>query len=576
MDLNILVLDDQLQTLTGPLQKALEPFLEGETVPDFINIGPDMEVKPATVQLTGLCDEPVYVTFTCNRTSTFDQVKKEIESGVFDAEYDMLFLDDQWGGGAAETAGQEVLLPVVFDKIEGRRGRKPLIVLWTRHWDQPVRTDKFTEILRTRPYWGSNRIRGLGKSNTAGLRLLVQDAVAEIELNDTAQRYKQELEAERSINKVLNHSIKFPGSKKLTQRAFLGRSQRFHELMKAVNSAARSDDNVLITGPTGAGKELIARFIASNSEKRRDKPFVILNCAALPDSLIESELFGHSKGAFTDAKERSKGRFEDADGGIIFLDEIGDLPKNVQAKLLRAVEYGEIQTIKGPIKNVDVRVICATKENLHSLVNEGTFREDLFYRLGIIKIDVPRLNERREDISLLAEHFLALHSKRSGRAIQGFTPELLSHIEQYEWPGNVRQLEHSIMSAIANADGEYLSIADFPSDITESFGRTGSVARRSSDRSNKLAEAELHTLRDIEAALAGGKSYKDIGAGILGAAKNPDQKFKNYWLNASTASAFHRLTQKQAEENFPLIVDMLRRRKALHDRYPSYISSPGK
>lgn len=233
-------------------------------------------------------------------------------------------------------------------------------------------------------------------------------------------------------------------------------------VVKLIHKAKDSTISVLIEGESGTGKELVARAIHFNG-RRSSGPFVAVNCAAIPHELLESEMFGHEKGAFTGATSRKIGRFEQADGGTIFLDEIGELDLNLQAKLLRVLQEREIQRVGGDqtIK-VDVRVVSATNRDLLRRSREGSFREDLYYRLGTFPIHLPPLRERREDILPLAEHFLRTFSEREGRGMEGFTRQAVKLIYDYPWPGNVRELEGAIERGVLMCEGTTMDVADLP------------------------------------------------------------------------------------------------------------------
>jgi len=219
---------------------------------------------------------------------------------------------------------------------------------------------------------------------------------------------------------------------------------------------------VLIQAESGTGKELVARAIHDLGD-RADQSFVAVNCAAIPDHLIESELFGHERGAFTDARERRIGKFETAAGGTLFLDEIGELGIAVQAKLLRALQEKQIERLGGSTTiAVDVRVIAATNRNLEADVAEGRFRADLFYRINVVPIEIPALAERREDIRRLAEHFLAAARADASRGPKRISRDAIAALERYAWPGNVRELENAIERAVALAEGDVMEVGDLP------------------------------------------------------------------------------------------------------------------
>jgi len=218
----------------------------------------------------------------------------------------------------------------------------------------------------------------------------------------------------------------------------------------------------LIEGESGVGKELFARAIHGSSE-RKSKPFVAVNCGAIPDNLVESILFGHEKGAFTGATERHTGKFVEASGGTLFLDEISELPLNAQVKLLRALQEGAVEAVGGrkPVK-VDVRIVSATNRRLLDRVKAGHFREDLFYRLHVLPLTIPPLRARREDIPHLLRHFLARFGAEENRTITGISGEAMAHLSHLEWPGNIRQLENAVYRAVVMSDGDQLGLADFP------------------------------------------------------------------------------------------------------------------
>jgi len=248
----------------------------------------------------------------------------------------------------------------------------------------------------------------------------------------------------------------------LTFRDIITRSARMHALLRTAEKASASAIPVLIEGQSGVGKELIARAIHGTGE-RRAKPFVAVNCGAIPDNLVESILFGHEKGAFTGATERHTGKFVEATGGTLFLDEVGELPPAAQVKLLRAIQENEVEPVgaRKPVK-VDVRIISATNRDLIADVKAGRFREDLFYRLHVFPISVPALAERPEDIPELVRHFLARFAAEEGKRITRINPEAMAMLMGYRWPGNVRQLENAVFRAVVLAEGHEIGLAEFP------------------------------------------------------------------------------------------------------------------
>jgi DNA-binding NtrC family response regulator len=256
----------------------------------------------------------------------------------------------------------------------------------------------------------------------------------------------------------------------LTFRDIVTRSERMQSVLRTAGKAAASAIPVLIAGPSGAGKELIARAIHGSGE-RRAKPFVAVNCGAIPDNLVESILFGHEKGAFTGATERHTGKFVEASGGTLFLDEIGELPPAAQVKLLRAIQEGEVEPVGArKAAKVDVRIISATNRDLIADVGAGRFREDLFYRLHVFPIAVPALAERPEDVAELARHFLARFAAEEGKRIRSISGEALALLAAYRWPGNVRQLENAVFRAVVLAESDEIGIGEFPQ-ITAQLAR---------------------------------------------------------------------------------------------------------
>jgi DNA-binding NtrC family response regulator len=224
----------------------------------------------------------------------------------------------------------------------------------------------------------------------------------------------------------------------------IGKSKRMQEIYRVIGKVAATDTTVLVYGQSGTGKELIARAIHFNSP-RREKPFVPVDCAVLSENLLESELFGHVKGSFTGAITTKPGLFEVADGGTLFLDEVGNISIGIQAKLLRVLQEREFTPVGGTkTKKVDIRLITATNKDLEKMIKEGTFREDLYYRINIVPIQLPFLRDRQEDIPLLAVHFLKKYAEDMGKSIKGFTPDAMERLLRYPWPGNVRELEHVI------------------------------------------------------------------------------------------------------------------------------------
>jgi DNA-binding NtrC family response regulator len=255
----------------------------------------------------------------------------------------------------------------------------------------------------------------------------------------------------------------------------LGEHPKMREVFRIVSKIAASGSTVLIVGESGTGKELVARAIHDGSQ-RRDKPFMAINCAAIPDSLMESELFGHEKGSFTGANVREIGIFEAANGGTVFLDEIGEMNVAMQAKLLRAIQEREIRRVGGKVNiSLDVRILSATNKELEQEIKRGNFREDLFYRLNVIRINLPPLRERGSDVKNLAEFFVKKYSQSSGIAVEGISRPALKLLMNYAWPGNVRQLESVIERSVLMAESNYIEPEDLPGEITLTSALSGGI-----------------------------------------------------------------------------------------------------
>lgn len=270
---------------------------------------------------------------------------------------------------------------------------------------------------------------------------------------------------ERSQHSVENRELRRQLTESASSQDIVGRSDALKRMLGFIETVAPTEATVLITGESGTGKELVARALHSSSA-RADKPLVTVNCAALTETLLESELFGHEKGAFTGADRRREGRFVQANGGTLFLDEIGEMPLQLQAKLLRALQQGEIQRVGSDVPiHVDVRVIAATNRNLLREAQEKRFREDLFFRLNVISIEVPALRQRGDDIPLLAAYFLQRFAERNRKSIKGFSPQALDSMRRYQWPGNVRELENAVERAVILCCGDLVTPAELPDTV---------------------------------------------------------------------------------------------------------------
>ena len=273
----------------------------------------------------------------------------------------------------------------------------------------------------------------------------------------------EERESLRRENRALKQAIR----KEQTFHGILGKSDAIQKVFTTIEKVADYTTTVLIQGESGTGKELVARALHDGSA-RKDKPFVPLNCGAIPEMLLESELFGHMKGAFTDAHADKKGLFAEANHGTLFLDEIGELPLSLQVKLLRVLQEGRVRPVGATRdREIDVRVIAATVRDLRREVQENRFREDLYYRLNVLQLNVPPLRDRRDDITLLVEHFIERNNGRLGTKIRDVEPRVRKLLLNYPWPGNVRELENTVERAVVLAEGDIITVADLPERMRE-------------------------------------------------------------------------------------------------------------
>ena len=265
----------------------------------------------------------------------------------------------------------------------------------------------------------------------------------------------------------MENAVHIPADRFQEEYGILGNSVEMRKIVEVIEQVAPTDITVLITGESGSGKEVIAKAIYGASTRSR-KPMVTVNCGAIPEGIIESELFGHERGSFTGASEQRKGYFELADGGTIFLDEVGELPLAAQVKFLRILENGEFQRVgSSAMRHVDVRVVAATNKNLEHEVQAGNFRADLFYRLRSVNIAIPPLRNRVEDIPLLFQHFAGDVSRRNSIPFAGISPAALSLLQAYHWPGNIRQLRNAVDRAMLFAEGDQLEAGNFPPEIVD-------------------------------------------------------------------------------------------------------------
>jgi len=324
-----------------------------------------------------------------------------------------------------------------------------------------------------------------------------------------AIRKARERERLRRENALLRRDVQ----RAVGERPIVAASQGMIEVLELVERAAEFKSTVLLTGESGTGKEVLARAIHAQSP-RRGEAFVAVNCAAIPENLLESELFGHARGAFTGADRARRGLFVEADGGTLFLDEIGELPLALQAKLLRALQEEEVRPVgESKPRHVDVRVLAATARDLEGEVRSGRFREDLFYRLDVLRVRVPPLRERREDIPLLVDHFLASFAAALGKPVRELADDALAKLVAYPWPGNVRELENVIERAVILVRGERIGTRDLPPNVTAPAREAppGGAADFSLREARRACETQA-----IERALAATNGNRTHAARLLG------------------------------------------------------------
>ena len=341
-------------------------------------------------------------------------------------------------------------------EIKSANGNGPLVIIVTAHGSERMAVEAVkagAHDYLSKPF------------ELDDLRLVIKNAAETVQLRRENYSLRRRIEVERS-----------------QRGALIGNSDAMQKVRATIEKVAETDATVLVRGESGTGKELVARELHERNSVRRNASFVAVNCAALPSELIESELFGHEKGAFTGAAARREGKFEQADGGTLFLDEIGDMSSNVQAKLLRALEERRIERL-GANESipVDVRIVSATHQPLEQEITTGNFRADLFYRLRVVTIDIAPLRDRREDIPLLAETFMRLAGERYELPQRALSQAALRRLVEYNWPGNVRELKNAIDRAVIMADGDEVTPKDLPDEITAGMSKNGIVEAADSE-----------------------------------------------------------------------------------------------
>jgi len=390
--------------------------------------------------------------------------------------------------------------------------------------------DVLKEVRRLQPDAVVLLITGHGSLETAidAMREGAADYLQKpVRLAELRTRLAKALEASslRRENVELRRQI----DKRFGFEGIVGHSPAMQRVFEILGQVSATSATVLVLGESGTGKELVARAIHANSP-RRERRFVAVNCAALSEGLIESELFGHVKGAFTGAVAAKEGRIVYADGGTLFLDEVGDMPLSTQAKLLRVLETREVQPVGGnTLQRVDIRLVAATNRNLRRMVAEGSFREDLLFRLQVVTVGLPPLRERAGDVPLLIEHFMGELAQQHGRAVRGITPEARAALVRYEWPGNVRELRNVMENMVLLARGDVLELSDVP----EAVRAGGQGAGRRTDGYGLAGRSLQEVERDlIEANLELSQGNREKAARILGIGERTlYRKLKEYGLS---------------------------------------------
>jgi two-component system response regulator AtoC len=439
-----------------------------------------------TYQVLVVDDDPQMQFFlkeALERQQYLVQVKGSAEEALDtlkDEKFDLILMDVRLPGISGLDA---------VDEIQKADRRTPIIIM-TAHGTR----DSALDAVRRGAYDYFTKPFSLDE-----LEIIVRRALEKKRLLAELDRLSHELAANRRRGRLV------------------GQSRAMEEVVRLIDRAGPTDSTVLILGESGTGKELIAEAIHEHSP-RSGRPLVKLNCAAIPEALLESELFGHEKGAFTGAFSRKLGKFEQADGGTLLLDEIGDMTLATQAKILRALQERELQRVGGShTVKVDVRILASTNKDLEKAVREGTFRDDLYFRLNVVSIHVPPLRDRRDEIPELADHFLAEANVRLKRSILRLAPDTLAALMEYGWPGNVRELRNMIERAAVVNDGDVLALSSFPPPIRPSEPPAGATARWDTLQNLTLDEKVAHLERAfVVDALARAGGVQAAAARLLG------------------------------------------------------------
>jgi DNA-binding NtrC family response regulator len=438
MELNVLVLDDHVRGAINALLEAVHLLCESEPseYPDIDKASEMMEFPKHTLPLNKLGHDRIILKIYHNpkHLSTPDLIENWVESLKYqNIRFDCILIDDQWGEGDWNHYGQKTLLPLLFNHYPSAH-----LCLFTQHSDQDQRTLSFATLLRHPTYREAGRLHYIAKDDKAGLTVLLSLLIGMKQAMRTVEQRAETQDAD--ITSDLRNVEPLP--------CMVAKSPAMLQICKMVRQTAPTNASVLILGESGTGKELVAKAIHLLCPERRDNNFVKVNCAALPPNIVESELFGHERGSFTGAIKQEKGKFEQANNGTIFLNEVGDLEVHIQAKLLDVLQDKTLCRIGGSKKiELNIRVISATNQDLERNIGNRKFREDLFYRLKVITIRIPSLRHHMEDMPALVDHFLKRHPTK--RLDEDAWNWLMAH----KWPGNIRELENCIEKAATLCDG---------------------------------------------------------------------------------------------------------------------------
>lgn len=453
----ILVLDDNIKSASGVIQKCLQSFVPKNV--QFPSLGNLEGNESEGIVLKGFVEPEVTLKFVCNKPSEKNakEIRKRIEDNAFEGAFDLVLLDDNWP--PYDFGGQDILLQPAYSRVTGRVEELPLIALFTQHWDDDRLKRFFRLVHEKRLNW--NRLIPCNKDDTIQFLHVLSRTL-------TTKRIALERVAEKERARALFQRAKVHGisldelpSVENQFRGILGKSQHMQEVFNLIRKAGTANCAVLIRGETGTGKELVARAIHDES-KRSGKAYVSVNITQQPATLIDAHLFGTEAGpGMGPARIDKPGVADEANNGTLFLDEIGDLDSELQAKLLRFIESGEFYRSAGRNKIVvDVRFVSATNKNLEQMIQDKTFREDLFYRVNTLSINLPPLRERREDIPLLANHFLSKYAKENNKIGIRISDGAMSVMKAHEWPDNVRGLRNCIERAVLLCESEIIEATD--------------------------------------------------------------------------------------------------------------------